>query len=70
VPPLIAAKLALHDAMRDAGLTPAALAERLGLSEAAARRLLNLGHRSRIDDVQAALADLGRRIESILSPTG
>ena len=39
VPPLIAAKLALHDAMRDAGLTPAALAERLGLSEAAARRL-------------------------------
>jgi len=63
VPPLVAAKLALHDAMRDAGLTPAALAERLGVGEPAARRLLDLGHRSRIEDVQAALANLGRRIE-------
>jgi antitoxin HicB len=67
VPPLIAAKLGLHDAMRDAGLTPAALAERLGLSEAAARRLLDLGHHSRIEDVQAALATLGRRIEITVS---
>ena len=67
VPPLIAAKLALHDAIRDAGLTPAALAGRLGVSEAAAGRLLALGHRSRIEDVQAALAKLGKRIEVTVS---
>jgi antitoxin HicB len=63
VPPLFAAKLALHDAMRNAGLGPAALAERLAVSEPTARRLLDLGHRSRIEDVQAALEKLGKRIE-------
>ena len=63
VPPLIAAKLALHDAMRTAALRPPVLAERLRVSEPVARRLLDLGHRSRIEDVQAALAKLGRRIE-------
>lgn len=69
VPPLIAAKLALYDAMRNAGLAPAALAERLALSEPAARRLLDLGHRSRIEDVQAALEKLGKRIEVTVSAT-
>lgn len=67
VPPLIAAKLALHDAMRDAGLALAMLPDRLDLSEPAARRLLDLGYRSRIEDVQAALAKLGRRIEVTVS---
>jgi antitoxin HicB len=67
VPPLIAAKLALHDAIRDAGLTPTTLAERLALSEPAARRLLDLGHRSRMEDAQAALAKLGKRIEVTVS---
>ena len=67
VPPLVAAKLALHDAMRGGALTPAVLAERLGISEPAARRLLDLGHRSRIEDVQAALAKLGKRIEVTVS---
>ncbi len=67
VPPLIAAKLALHDATRDAGLAPALLAERLEISEPAARRLLDLGHRSRIEDVQAALGKLGKRIEVTVS---
>jgi antitoxin HicB len=67
VPPLIAAKLALHHAMRDAELTPAALAARLGLSEPAARQLLDLGHGSRIEHVEAALAKLGKRIEVTVS---
>jgi antitoxin HicB len=67
VPPLIAAKLALHDAIRNAGVTSTALAERLGVSEPAARRLLDLGHRSRIEDVQTALAKLGKRIEVTVS---
>ena len=67
VPPLIAAKLALHDAMHDEGLAPATLAERLGVSERAARRLLDLAYRSRIEDVQATLAKLGKRIEVTVS---
>jgi antitoxin HicB len=53
--------------MRDAGLTPATLAERLGLGEPAARQLLDLGHGSRIEHVEAALAKLGKRIEVTVS---
>jgi antitoxin HicB len=67
IPPLIAAKLALHDTMRGAGLGAATLAERLGVTEPVARRLLSLGHRSRIEDVEAALAKLGKRIEVTVS---
>jgi antitoxin HicB len=65
--PLIAAKLTLHDAMRGGHSTPARLAGRLGVTEAAARRLLDLRHRSRIEDVEAALAKLGKRIEVTVS---
>jgi antitoxin HicB len=61
VPPLITAKLALHDAVRDAGLTPTALAERLGMSEPAARRLLELGDRAWVEDIEAVLAKLRLR---------
>lgn len=39
------------------------LAEHLGLNKPAVCRLLDLAHRSRIDDIQAALAKLGMRIE-------
>ncbi|MCY4101891.1 MAG: hypothetical protein OXG55_01295 [bacterium] len=42
VPPVVAAKLALYSAMREQGVTNAALAIRLGLSAHAVRRLLAL----------------------------
>ncbi|HEX5079234.1 MAG TPA: hypothetical protein VFV80_08795 [Geminicoccaceae bacterium] len=48
---------------------PAQLARRLGLQENAVRRLLDLDHRSHIDQVDRALAALGRRLElRILAP--
>lgn len=62
VPPLVAAKLALYRAMRGAGLTRVALGKRLGISESAVRRLLDLDHRSHIGQVEAALAVLGKRL--------
>lgn len=62
LPPLIAAKLALFQAMREARLTRVALGKRLGISEAAVRRLLDLDHRSHIGQVEAALAALGKRL--------
>jgi antitoxin HicB len=61
------ATIALHDAMRDAGVAPVALTKRLGASEPAACRLLDLCRRSRIEDVQASLAKLGKRIEVTIS---
>lgn len=63
VPPLVAAKLALYSAMREQGVTVADLAARSNRSETAIRRLLDLDHRSHIDEVEAALRCLGKRLE-------
>jgi antitoxin HicB len=62
LPPLVAAKLAIYEAMRAAGLTQASLAERLGCDPRQVRRLLDLDHRSRLDQLEAALAVLGKRL--------
>lgn len=63
LPPLVAAKLALYQAMLDARMTKVSLAAMLGHgSETAARRLLDLDHGSRIEQVDAALAALGKRL--------
>ncbi len=62
VPPLVAAKLAVYQAMRGAGLTRVALGKRIGVSEGAVRRLLDLDHRSHIGQVEIALTALGKRL--------
>jgi antitoxin HicB len=62
VPPVVAAKLALYSAMRAKRLSKVALAARLGLSEAAVRKLLDPDHRSHIGQVEAALKALGRAL--------
>ncbi len=62
LPALIAAKVALYDAMRAQGVGNTALAARLGLSEGAVRRLINLDHRSHIGQIEAALHALGQRL--------
>lgn len=69
LPPLVAAKLALYEAMRTKRITRTELARRLGLHENAVRRLLDLDHRSHIDQIDRALAALGRRLEvRVLEP--
>jgi antitoxin HicB len=69
LPPLVAAKLALYEAMRAQDITRTALARRLGLPENAVRRLLDLDHRSHIDQIDRALAALGQRLEvRVLQP--
>ena len=62
MPPLVAAKLALHDAMLAAGMSNVVLGRRLGLEEKAVRRLRDPLHRSHIGAVEAALRMLGRRL--------
>jgi antitoxin HicB len=62
LPPLVSAKLALYQAMPEAGTNNTQLADRLGISETAVRRLLDLDHRSHIGQVENALAVLGKRI--------
>jgi antitoxin HicB len=63
LPPLVTAKLALYEAMREQGVSPADMAARRGLTDTAVRRLLDLDHRSHIDQVEAALRCLGKRLE-------
>lgn len=60
--PLIAAKLALYQAMHEAGVSRVGLGKKLGLSEGAVRRLLDLDHRSHIGQIDAALATIGKRL--------
>ena len=62
VPPIVAAKLALYTAMRRQGVTKVALAERLGLSESAVRKLCDPDHRSHISSVENALRAVGRSL--------
>ena len=57
--PVAAAKVALYTAMREQGLTNVALGERLGVSEAAVRKLLNPDHRSHLSTIEKALHAVG-----------
>ena len=60
VPSVVAAKLALYTAMRRQGVTQVDLGRRLGKSQSAVARLLDLRHRSHIGQVEAALRAVGR----------
>src|SRR5512135_677165 len=51
LPPLVAAKLALHDAMLASGISNVALARLLGTDEKSVRRLRDPLHQSRINQV-------------------
>lgn len=62
LPPLAGAKLALYQTMRERKVNNVALAERLGMQEGAIRRMLHLGHRSHIDQIDRALTALGQRL--------
>ena len=56
------AKLALYQAMQDEHVGLATLAHRVGMTEVAANRLLDLDCRSHIDQVATALMALGRHL--------
>ena len=62
VPLRLAPKLALYLAMRETGLKNTALAKRLGVSETVVRRMLDPKHDTKPERMQAALAELGKRI--------
>jgi len=62
LPTLAAAKIALYDAMHAQGIGNTAMAARLGVSEGAVRRLIDLDHRSHIGRIETALQALGQRL--------
>lgn len=62
LPALTTAKIVLYGAMRAQGVSNTVLAARIGLSEAAVRRLLDLDHRSHIGQIETALRALGQQL--------
>ena len=62
LPALTAAKLEAYRAMHAAGLNKAQLAERLGWRPSQVTRLFDGRHASRLDQIEMALAALGRRL--------
>ena len=63
VPTVVAAKLALNSAMKTQRITKVDLADRLGVSESAVRKLTNPDHRSHVSQVQKALRAVGRSLK-------
>jgi antitoxin HicB len=68
LPPVIASKLAIYQAMRDQGVTQAYLAERLHCDARQIRRLLDLDQHSRMDFIDNALHELGKRLIIDIQP--
>jgi antitoxin HicB len=60
--PLVAIKVELYRAMRAAGITKAELARRIGIAPQQVQRLFDTNHASRLDQLDAAFAALGRRL--------
>ncbi len=60
--PLVAAKAELYRAMRQARINKAELARRIGISPQQAQRLFDIRHASRLDQIEAAMQALGRRL--------
>ena len=59
LPPRVAIKLAIHEAMCEQGVTQVQLGELLGIDGRQVRRILDLDHESKLSQLEAALAALG-----------
>jgi len=68
LPPMVASKLAIYQAMRDQGVTQANLAARLHCDARHIRRLLDLDHHSRLDLIDDALHVLGKKLVVDIQP--
>jgi len=68
LPPLAVAKIALYEAMRNAGVRKAELARRLRWHMPQVDRLLSLRHGSRLERLEAALTVLDHHLEMRVVP--
>lgn len=63
LPLLTGFKVNLYWALRDAGITRAELARRLGWNRESVDRLFRLDHKSRLEQIEAAFAAMNRRVD-------
>ena len=67
-PPIAtAAKCALHDAMREAGISKVELARKMGIDEKEVRRMLDTGHGTKLPRIAEALEVMGRHLHIALA---
>ena len=69
MPTLTSVKVMLYQGMRDQGVGKAELARRLGWHMPQVDRVLDVQHRSRIDQMDAALGAIGQRLHVTASDT-
>lgn len=63
LPLMTSLKVELYWALREAGVTRAELARRLSWNRESVDRLFRLDHRSRLEQLEAAFAALGRHVD-------
>jgi antitoxin HicB len=68
VEPEIAAKLAVIETVRQAGITKSEFARRIGKDEKEARRILNPRHATKLSTLTAALREMGQRLVIDVEP--
>ena len=68
VEPEVAAKLAVIEAVRIAGISKSEFARRIGKDEKEARRILNPRHPTKLTTLAAALRKLGQRLVIAVEP--
>ncbi len=56
------AKVRLYQTMREQGTSKAELARRIGMQRPQVDRMLDLSHKSRLDQIETALGALGKRL--------
>ena len=66
-PAATAAKAALYDAIREAGISKIELARKLGIDEKEVRRMLDAGHGTKLPRIAEAVEALGRHLHIPLS---
>ena len=62
LPALQSAKVDLYSAFLESGLKKSEFARRIGIPKTHIERLFSLQHHSRLDQIEAALAALGKRL--------
>jgi antitoxin HicB len=63
IPAMVAAKIDLYRALRESKTTKSALARKLGWHVPQVDRLFNVRHQSKLEQLEAAAAALGKRLE-------
>ena len=62
LPTLVSMKLVIYQTMRDKNISQAELADKLNCDARQVRRLLDIDHQSRMNQVEAALRILGKKV--------